>query len=64
MGASSWAEIYVNGEKMAYLPNVKGLQRDECTFEAPLHAGKNTIVLKLQRYWERHWMFYVSQGVG
>lgn len=64
VASTSSAEVYVNGEKVAYLPNVKGLQRDECTFEVPLHAGPNTIVVKLQRYWERHWMFYVSEGVG
>jgi hypothetical protein len=64
VASTSSAEVYVNGERVAYLPNVKGLQRDECTFEVPLRAGANVIVLKLQRYWERHWMFYVSQGVG
>ncbi len=64
LASSSSAQVFVNGEKVAYLPNVKGLERDECTFEVPLRAGTNTIVVKLQRYWERHWMFYVSQGVG
>ncbi len=64
VASTSSAEVYVNGDKVAYLPNVKGLQRDECTFQVPVRAGPNTIVVKLQRYWERHWMFYASQGVG
>lgn len=64
VGATSSAEVYVNGQRAAYLPNVKGLQRDECTFQVPLRAGPNTIVVKLERYWERQWMFYVSRGMG
>ncbi|HUS80427.1 MAG TPA: hypothetical protein VM283_04105, partial [Armatimonadota bacterium] len=64
LGTSSSAVAYLNGEQVAYLPNVKGLQRDECPVQVQLRAGRNVLVLKLERYWERHWMFYASGGVG
>jgi len=64
LSSSSSAIAYLNGEEVAYLPNVRGLQRDECVVDVPLKAGRNVLVLKLQRFWERHWMFYASTGGG
>jgi len=26
----------------------------------PLREGRNTLMLKLERHWERHWMFYAN----
>ena len=60
LGASSTADVWVNGEKVAYAPNLLGLSRDEVTAPITLRAGKNQIIIKLQRYWERRWLFYTS----
>jgi hypothetical protein len=59
-GASSQAQIWLNGEPIGYIPNEKGLRRDEFVAPLKLHEGENTLVIKLQRFWERHWMFYAS----
>jgi hypothetical protein len=59
-GASSQAQIWLNGEYIGYVPNEKGLRRDEFVAPLKLHEGENTLVIKLQRFWERHWMFYAS----
>ena len=64
LGASSSAVAYVNGVEVAYLPNVKGVMRDEAIVDAALKAGKNMLVIKLQRFWERHWTFYASVRDG
>ncbi len=57
IGSSSSCVAYLNGEEIAYLPNVRGLREDECLVTAPLRAGANVLTLKLERYWERNWMF-------
>jgi len=60
LGSSSSAVAWLNGQEVAYLPNVKGVQRDEFVGEVSLKAGRNVLVLKLQRFWERRWLFYAS----
>jgi len=60
LGASSQAVAWVNGERIAYLANVKGVERDEFVGEISLNAGENTLVVKLCRFWERRWQFYAS----
>lgn len=57
LSATSEMVAWLNGEKIAYLPNVKGLQDSECVVTVPLRAGDNTLMLKLARHWERNWMF-------
>ncbi|MGD9496905.1 MAG: hypothetical protein AB7Y46_11435 [Armatimonadota bacterium] len=57
IGSSSSCVAYLNGEEIAYLPNVRGLQEDECVVTVPVRAGANVLTLKLERYWERRWMF-------
>ena len=59
-GVSSSAVLYLNGEQVGYLANLKGVTRDELVAPVRLKQGENTIVIKLCRYWERRWMFYVS----
>ena len=59
--ATSAAQLWLNGESLAYVPNEKGLRRDELV--VPLRnvrKGKNILVIKLQRFWERRWLFYGS----
>ena len=60
LGASSAAMAWLNGEEIAYLPNVKGVARDEFASRVPLKRGRNLLLLKLCRFWERRWMFYAS----
>jgi hypothetical protein len=60
LGASSAAVAWLNGERVAYLPNLKGVSRDEALVDVPLRAGRNLLLLKLQRFWERRWLFYAS----
>ena len=64
LGASSSAVAYVNGVEVTYLPNVKGVMRDEAVVDVALKAGDNLLVIKLQRFWERRWMFYASVQGG
>ena len=58
--ATSAAQLWLNGEALAYVPNEKGLRRDELVVVLPLRAGRNTLLVKLQRFWERRWLFYAS----
>jgi len=60
LGASSAAEVWVNGEKVAYVPNQRGLLRDEAVVAVPLRQGSNRVMVKLARFWERHWLFYAA----
>ena len=60
LGASSAAMAWLNGEPVAYLPNVKGVARDEFVERVTLKRGSNVLLLKLCRFWERRWMFYAS----
>ncbi|NQT13261.1 MAG: hypothetical protein HQ582_10965, partial [Planctomycetes bacterium] len=59
-GASSSAQLWLNGETLGYVPNEKGVREGEFTASVDLRAGKNTLVVKLQRFWERRWMFYAE----
>ncbi|MBN2507724.1 MAG: hypothetical protein JXQ71_13630 [Verrucomicrobia bacterium] len=63
-GASSQAQLWLNGEPVGYVPNEKGVRLDEFVVSVSLRAGPNTLVVKLQRFWERRWLFYarVSEG--
>ncbi len=47
-----------NGQQVAYRPNGKCLREAEFEVPVTLWEGLNTLVLKLARHWERHWMFY------
>ncbi|MCY2995605.1 MAG: hypothetical protein NTY19_48315 [Planctomycetota bacterium] len=38
----------------------QGLGCDELTVPLELRAGENCLVVKLQRFWERRWMFCAS----
>src|SRR5262249_48056611 len=60
LGASSGLVACLNGVKVAEVPNSRGVMRDEQRVPISLHAGQNVLVLKLERFWERHWMFYAS----
>jgi len=59
-GASSQAQIWLNGSEVGYVPNEKGVRKDEFVTPLKLRAGRNVLVVKLQRFWERHWLFYAS----
>ncbi|MFP8874648.1 MAG: hypothetical protein VCB42_08985, partial [Myxococcota bacterium] len=59
-GSTSSAEVWLNGEHVASLPNVKGVQRNEAVVELALTKGQNVLVVGLERFWERRWMFYAS----
>ena len=59
-GATSAAQIWLNGESVAYVPNEKGLRRDELVVPLKLRRGRNTLLVKLQRFWERRWLFYAA----
>jgi len=63
-GSSSQAQLWVNGKPLAYVPNEKGLRRDELLTPIELRAGENRLVVKLQRFWERHWTFYAELTEG
>jgi hypothetical protein len=60
VGATSAVEVYVDGNKIDYLPNQKGIVENEAVITLPLDAGENHIVLKLERFWEREWLFYAA----
>lgn len=55
-GSTSQATLWLNGKYLGFVPNEKGL-RYEAEFPVELKAGPNKLVVKLQRFWERHWMF-------
>ena len=50
LGASSQAQIWLNGEPIGYIPNEKGLRRDEFVLPLKLYEGENTLMVKLQRF--------------
>lgn len=60
LGTTSAMVAWLNGEEIAYLPNLKGLREAECEVTVPLRAGENVLTVKLARHWERHWMFYAT----
>ncbi len=60
VGASSAVHVYLNGERVLVIPNVKGVERDEGVARVRLRAGRNDLALVLERFWERRWMFYAS----
>jgi glycosyl hydrolase family 42 (putative beta-galactosidase) len=59
-GASCQAQLWLNGKPLGYVPNEKGLRRDEFIVPLDLKPGKNVLVVKLERFWERRWVFYGS----
>ena len=59
-GTSSSAQLWLNGRPLGYVPNEKGVREGEFTVRVDLRAGENTLVVKLQRFWERRWMFYAE----
>jgi hypothetical protein len=61
-GATSAAQLWLNGRALGYVPNEKGLRRDEYVVPIALSAGDNRLVVKLARFWERRWQFYASLG--
>lgn len=63
-GSSSSAQIWLNGELLAYVPNEKGVRENELELPIDLEIGDNTLIVKLQRFWERHWMFYAGVGIA
>jgi hypothetical protein len=63
LGASSQAEWFVNGKPAGLIPNDKGV-REEFRAHIPVRKGTNRLVMKLQRFWERHWMFYAELARG
>ena len=63
-GATSQAQLWLNGRLVGYVPNVKGLGCDELVLPLKLRAGDNRLVVKLQRFWERRWMFCARLGDG
>jgi len=58
VGASSSAQVWLNGEPIGYVPNEKGVRLDEFVAPVSLRSGRNLLVVKLQRFWERRWLFY------
>jgi hypothetical protein len=58
--ASSQAQLWLNGAALGYVPNEKGIRRDEFVAPLDLRAGENKLAVKLQRFWERRWLFYAS----
>lgn len=59
-GASSQAQLWLDRKPLGYVPNVKGVQADEFVAPLRLKKGKNVLVVKLERFWERRWMFYAG----
>jgi len=54
------AQLWLDGKPLGYVPNEKGLLRDEFVITCNLKQGENVLVVKLQRFWERRWMFCAS----
>ncbi|NOY81706.1 MAG: hypothetical protein GXP31_11985 [Kiritimatiellaeota bacterium] len=59
-GASSQAHLWLNGEALGYVPNEKGVRLNEFSVRMKLKPDRNRLVVKLQRFWERRWMFYAG----
>ncbi len=57
VASSSQAQVFVNGALVGIVPNTNGVGPGDFHGPVPLRAGANTLVVKLQRFWERHWMF-------
>ena len=58
--ATSAAQVWLNGRPLGRVPNEKGLRRDELVVPLKLRKGPNTLLVKLQRFWERRWLFAAS----
>ena len=52
--------MWLNGRPIGYVPNEKGLRRDELVVPLSLERGRNVLAVKLERFWERRWMSYAS----
>jgi hypothetical protein len=55
-GSTSQATLWLNGRYLGVVPNEKGL-REEFVVPVELQPGANKLVVKLQRFWERRWLF-------
>ncbi len=55
-GSTSQATLWLNGRHLGFVPNEKGL-REEIVVPVELRPGANKLVAKLQRFWERRWLF-------
>ena len=60
VGGTSAARVWLNGEAVLSLSNQKGILEAEVEAEVMLRAGRNVLVLELERFWERHWLFYAT----
>ncbi len=60
VGSSSAARVYLNGALVLDLPNVKGVEADEGVARVALRAGTNRLEVRLERFWERRWLFFAS----
>ena len=60
VGASSAARVYLNGALVLDLANVKGVEADEGRARVALRAGANRLEVRLERFWERRWLFFAS----
>jgi hypothetical protein len=60
VGASSAAHVYLNGQLVLELANLKGVERDEGVARVALRAGENRLEVVLKRFWERRWLFYAA----
>jgi len=58
-GATSQAALWLNGKPLGFVPNEKGL-REEFVAPVTLQPGENKLVVKLQRFWERRWLFMAT----
>ena len=58
-GATSQATLWLNGKPLGFVPNEKGL-REEFVAPLKLQPGENKLVVKLQRFWERRWLFMAT----
>jgi len=60
VGSSSAAQIYLDGALVLELANVKGVEANEGVARVPLSAGKHRLEIRLERFWERRWLFFAS----
>lgn len=60
VGSTSSALVWLNGQEVGYIPNQRGLVRSELRADVTLKKGTNHLVVKLNKFWERRWLFHVS----
>ena len=64
VGSASSALVWLNGKEAGYIPNQKGLVRSELKADVTLKKGTNHLVVKLNKFWERRWLFHASVTEG